>query len=87
MFNFAKNFHGLSINPVLGIERFKVVDERPRVLTGEEAQRILSNSKGMYRSVFIIAMYTGMRKGEIEHLNWEHVNLADRLIHIRPVGS
>ena len=87
MFNFAASFHDLRSNPVKNIERFKVVKERPRVLTEEEVAKVHGNSRGMYRIVFLTALYTGMRKGELENLVWDNTDFATRLIHIRPVGS
>jgi len=87
LFNYAGKFFELQMNPATNIERFKIVKERPRVLTEEETARILTESRGMYWILFLTALYTGMRKGELRNLIWDHIDFENELIHIRPHGA
>jgi integrase len=32
----------------------------------------------------MIALYTGMRRGEVTHLDWEEIDLSEKTIHIHP---
>jgi integrase len=87
LFNFSVRFHGLRSNPVKGIERFKVMKKSPRILTEEEVRQILSSSTGIFRSMFLVGFFTGMRKGELQNLIWDNVDFVNKLILVRPNGN
>lgn len=55
--------------------------KRIRYLTKEEAEKLIQNSKDL-KLLILIALTTGMRKGEILSLEWENIDLTARLIHI-----
>ena len=66
-------------NPVLKISKPKISNERTRFLSDEERMRLIracqeSESKGLY-PVVILALSTGMRRGEILNLKWSDVDL------------
>ena len=52
-----------------------------RYLTKEEAECLINNS-GDLRLLIILALNTGMRRGEMFNLTWDNVDLKARLIHI-----
>lgn len=52
-----------------------------RYLTKEEAECLINNS-GDLRLLIIMALNTGMRRGEMFNLSWDNVDLKARLIHI-----
>lgn len=52
-----------------------------RYLTKEEAECLINNS-GDLRLLIIMALNTGMRRGEMFNLTWDNVDLKARLIHI-----
>ena len=52
-----------------------------RYLTKEEAECLINNS-GDLRLLIILALNTGMRRGEMLNLLWDNVDLKTRLIHI-----
>jgi len=72
-------------NPVSKVERLRV--ERrpaPRYLTGPEIERVKAVCSQTARDVFEVLIETGMRRGEIENLEWRDVDFAEGYIQIRP---
>ena len=74
-------------NPLLNVEKPKSekVDKKIESLTIEEQQSFLHilNKEKQYRDIFIIALYTGMRMGEILALKKEDIDFKEKVIHIR----
>ena len=70
-------------NPLAGIKKAK---EKPRSLTywmPEEIKQFLSaNVDNPLYPLFVVALNTGMRRGELVGLCWDKVNLAERRIEI-----
>lgn len=58
-----------------------------RAFSTEEIERILEASRAIgceWEGVVTVALYTGIRKRDIECLKWESVDLARRVIHLKP---
>jgi integrase len=82
----AVKWESLSSNPFTGVKLLHVPKRVARMLTAEEEVKLLT-ACGQIRtphlaSIVGIALNTGMRKGEIHGLRWEHINLTDTLITI-----
>lgn len=77
---------GLSIpNPCRKVKRFREDNERNRYLSDQEEARLLSvltGSRASLRPVVILAIHTGMRRGELLSLRWANVDFARGLIHV-----
>lgn len=76
-----KDWEWIQENPVMKISKPKISNGRTRFLNEDEKERLLqacqeSKSKGLY-PIVIMALSTGMRRGEIMNLKWEDVNLAE----------
>ncbi len=73
-------------NPVRMIRRPKSNPGRERrLMPGEESALVTSADRGkggFLRSVIVLAIETGMRRGEIVGLDWQYVNLAQRRLHL-----
>ncbi|HLI91594.1 MAG TPA: site-specific integrase [Ktedonobacteraceae bacterium] len=55
-----------------------------RVLTAEQAQRFLTAASGNFlEALFVLAITTGAREGELLGLSWDDVNLQTGKMHIR----
>jgi integrase len=51
-----------------------------RLLTEREIKAILINSKGSLHLFLSIALFMGMRRGEVISLRWEHIHFADKFL-------
>jgi excisionase family DNA binding protein len=74
--------HALT-NPVKKVKFVPETDSmRERILTHEEEERLMDASVTHFRPFLIIALNTGMRRGEILSLNWPQVDFRSRLVHV-----
>jgi integrase len=73
-------------NPIAAVRKPKIGNNRrDRRLQGDEEKRLLSACREYGEplpSIVTIALETGMRRGEIAGLLWQHVHLDRRVIHI-----
>ena len=76
--NWALQVDLIEKNPFLGFKLLKEENHRERILTEEELQRLLSTLKKKefsdFRPIVLIALYMGMRRGEIMNLKWSDVD-------------
>jgi integrase len=71
----AVEWERLEKNPARRVKKFKEPPRRERVLTEEEESRVIAVSNPTLRRMIVIALNTGMRRGEILNLRWEAVDL------------
>ena len=70
----------LEVNPLV---RLRLVRERPPqrpVLRVDEEQQLMAAAPVHLKDLIVLALDTGMRRGELLHQRWEHVDLARRLL-------
>jgi integrase len=83
-FNLAIKWGYLSDNPTKGTVRLKVDDAKPpRFLTEEECQLLLDACPVEQKRMFLTFLSTGMRKAELENLQWQDIDLKRHQIAIR----
>ena len=72
-------------NPVPLATLPKVSEHKePRVMTVEEQRIFLEYAKDSYlNDLFILALATGMRSGELRGLQWDDVSFKDKIIHVK----
>jgi len=74
----------LKSNPTKDVVRLKTNDSKaPRFLTGKEYRRLLEYSPDELRPIFYTFLSTGMRKAELENLEWADIDFRRRKIKIR----
>ena len=71
---------GIQDNPFSGIEKMKSDTETREAFTPEELKTIYDNLDGFTRPLFMLAVWTGLREGDICTLRWKDVDLRHRSI-------
>ena len=74
-------------NPVRGVKLLKENNARVRVLTDTEEERFLATLPLHYRPLVIVALHTGMRRGELANLRWQDVDFHTRTLVVRQSKS
>ncbi len=69
-------------NPVKGVKFFKENNARLRYLEKEEIARLLKYCRGHLKPIVILALNTGMRKGEILNLKWRDIDFTRGIIYL-----
>ncbi len=82
-FNTVRRCAHLTSNPFSGIQMLRVPEKMPEFLAPDQLRRLLEMiSENWLCDVVLFAVATGMRRGEILSLRWEHVDLERALLHI-----
>jgi len=84
-FNKAIRWGKATDNPVKRVDFLKVNDGRTRWLSMAEIEALLKACEASHsdlKAIVMVALNTGMRKGEILALRWKHVDTANGLLHI-----
>lgn len=82
IFESAKENNYILKNPLDGIRKLKYDPKPHRYFSDEELKIILDESPGHYKDMYIFLVNTGLRLGELEHLEWKDINLEKRLISV-----
>ena len=80
----VKEWQWMAVNPLVQISKPREAQGRTRFLSDEEKERLLatcrsSESMHLY-PVVVLALSSGMRRGEILGLKWENIDLKNRRI-------
>ncbi|MFA5034018.1 MAG: tyrosine-type recombinase/integrase [bacterium] len=86
-FNKAIDYEYIKTNPCSKVKLFKEPPGRTRYLTREEIVLLLDNCAEEIKPIIIVALNSGMRKGEIFNLKWQDVDLQNRFISIQQSKS
>jgi integrase len=74
----------LQHNVIENVEAPRIVREEVEVFTPEEVRALLSAaSQDRLEALWVLALSTGMRGGEILGLEWKHINLAAGALDVR----
>lgn len=87
VFNVAKRDWSLPlVNPIEGIRKPKLPRGRDRRLIGDEEQRLLAAARrsraASLELCVILAIETGMRRGEIAGLTWDQIDVHSHIIRL-----
>lgn len=84
MFRLAIQWGYLKDNPTDGVSKLRVATTvAPKFLTEEQCKQLLEASDDFLRPIFFTFLNTGMRKGELENLEWGEVDFDRKKIKIR----
>ncbi len=85
MFSLAVDYGYIEANPSRRVKLYTVDNARDRVLTPEEEEKLktlLVGKRSHLREIAFLALYAGMRRGEILKLEWHEVDFGNDLIHL-----
>ncbi|MFH1014745.1 MAG: tyrosine-type recombinase/integrase [Nitrospirota bacterium] len=82
MFNRAIEWDKAQENPVRKVKLFRENNKRLRYLEREEIVKLLANCKRNLKPIVVVALNTGMRKGEILGLKWHDVDFKRGIIYL-----
>ncbi len=84
IFNLAIKWGYLRENPTKEIKKLKVNDSKPiRFLTQDECKRLLDVSPPELYPIYFTFLNTGMRKAELENLEWNDIDFKRCKIKVR----
>jgi len=83
VYNRAIRQDRLTRNPVTPVRLFQENNARNRCLSPAEEDRLLAALPNRLRSLVVVALHTGMRRGELRALQWQDVDFATGTIRIR----
>jgi integrase len=81
-FNFARDRGYCVGNPVEKTAKAKAIDTVPGILTVDETSRLLENAPERLVPYIAIGAFAGLRRAELERLDWKEVDLHSRLIEV-----
>lgn len=83
-FVIAMRWQLLSRNPCDGVDPPRVTKRPVTPLTPEQAKTLLTISQtNRFHAVYVLALTTGMRQGELFGLQWEDVDLKNGILQVR----
>jgi len=88
IFNKAVEWGRIDKNPLARVKKFKENHQKNmRILKDEEAIRLIDAANSHLKPVLILALNTGMRRGEILSLKWENIDFRKGMIFIEDSKS
>ncbi len=83
MFKHAVRWGYLKVNPAEHVERPRIEKEEMEILTPEEIRLFLNQVTLKNKILFLMAILTGMRRGELLGLQWGDIDWNHSQIHVR----
>ncbi len=83
LMSYALKIKYIFYHPLFDIPPFKVEHEEMDFLKPEEIQLLIQHAKEPYKTIFLIAVLTGMRRGEILALQWGDIDWNSNTIFVR----
>ena len=69
--------------PGVRIPRLPKDNERDRICSRDEYERLIEAAAPQLRLAVVVAYYAGMRLREIAKLTWEHIDLKERVFKLK----
>jgi integrase len=73
----------VAINPTAGLELPAIRGKRDRIVSPEQARLLLAALPERERPLWATALYAGLRRGELQALRWEDVDLDGGVIRVQ----
>ena len=82
MFNYAVRYGYAMSNPAANADKAKVIGERPGIVTVGQTAALLEGASPDILPYLAIGAFAGLRRAELERLDWSEVNFDDSLIEV-----
>lgn len=82
MLNKAVEWGMIAWNPLAKIKLYRE-EPKERILTEKELRKLVDLARSPQKEIILVAINTGMRKGEILKLKWDYINLEEHFIETR----
>jgi integrase len=69
-------------NPAAEIQKAKEIDAPPGILTVQQTARLLEAASPELLPYVAIAAFAGLRRAELERLDWSNIHFDDNLIEV-----
>lgn len=84
VFSTAIEWGYVELNPATGVRLpARISKHEPIALTPDQIQRLTAELREPCKSMVLIAVLTGMRRGELFALRWSAIDFEQKLIHVR----
>ena len=80
LFSKAVEWGRIEVNPAARVKKLKEPPGRETILTEDQARRLVAAAGLEFRPVVIVALGTGMRRGEILALRWTDLDLVRGIV-------
>ena len=90
VFTMAEDNDLVASNPCRKVNKLRQDNRRTRYLTADEEKRLmaaLTGRRAYLKAIVVLAINTGMRRGEILGLEWKNVDLTRGLIYVTNTKS
>jgi hypothetical protein len=84
LFAFALEQRWVNANPCTASMRAKAIESEPGILTPEQFARLLSNASPDMLPYWAIGGFAGLRRAELERLEWSDIDFDAGLIEVDP---
>lgn len=83
MFKHARRWGYIRVNPAEDIDKAREEHQEMDYLQPDEIRLLLDNSDEPWRTIFMTAIFTGMRRGELLGLQWGDIDWQSNQIRVR----
>ena len=86
VFKFAKERSHIQINPMESVRKPKIEKADKEVYSTNEISKVIKLLEGedtKWRLLVLLAIFTGMRRGEITGLEWKHIDFEKSVINVQ----
>jgi integrase len=87
LFNFAVKRRFATDNPAVATEKSKEDDSPPGILTVTQTARLLESAAPELVPFIAIGAFAGLRRAELERLDWKDIHFDDGLVEVTAVKS
>lgn len=80
----AVKWHMIPRNPTAAVKAPRPAPKEMRTLSADETRRLLEAARGdKLEAIYVLAVTTGMRQGELLALKWQDIDLETATISVR----